>query len=359
MKILYGVQGTGNGHITRARAMAKALSDAKAQGTDIDVQFLVSGRPKVKLFDMEPFGDYWWREGLTFRSKKGRVVLTETVIKSRPMQLAQDIRELDVSSFDLVITDYEPITAWAGKLAGIKVIGLGHQYAFGQSIPQANATMIDKLVLQNFAPADLELGLHWHHFGAPILPPIAPVHPASNKRSGDFVLVYLPFESMTEITRLLKQFPTTRFVIYHPESEPKKIKNLEWRKPSRTSFPEALSACEGVICNAGFELASETLQLGKKILVKPMTKQVEQHSNALALETLGWGHSMTQLDAKAVAEWLESGSAVQVQYPDTAARVTDFILQGANTNDINNLVNTLWAETVLPEEFGQDSSIAA
>ena len=176
MKILYGVQGTGNGHITRARAMAKALSDAKARGADIDVQFLVSGRPRFKLFDMEPFGDYWWCEGLTFRSKKGRVVLTETLIKSRPMQLVQDIRELDVSPFDLIITDYEPITAWAGKLAGVKVIGLGHQYAFGQSIPQAKATMIDKRVLQNFAPADVELGLHWHHFGTPILPPIAPVH---------------------------------------------------------------------------------------------------------------------------------------------------------------------------------------
>ncbi len=53
MKILYGVQGTGNGHITRARAMANAL-----QERDVDVQFLVSGRPKVKLFDMEPFGAF-------------------------------------------------------------------------------------------------------------------------------------------------------------------------------------------------------------------------------------------------------------------------------------------------------------
>jgi len=44
---------------------------------DVDVQFLVSGRPKVKLFDMEPFGNYWWREGLTFHSRKGRLVLSE------------------------------------------------------------------------------------------------------------------------------------------------------------------------------------------------------------------------------------------------------------------------------------------
>ena len=36
MKLLYGVQGTGNGHIARARIMAAALS----QCSDIDVDFV-------------------------------------------------------------------------------------------------------------------------------------------------------------------------------------------------------------------------------------------------------------------------------------------------------------------------------
>lgn len=353
MKILYGVQGTGNGHITRARAMAHALKNK-----DVDIQFLVSGRPKFKLFDMEPFGDYWWREGLTFRAKKGRVVLTETVIKSKPMQLAQDIRDLDVNGFDLVITDYEPITAWAGRLAGIKVLGLGHQYAFSRQVPQAKTTMIDKLILQNFAPADIELGLHWHHFGNSILPPIAPIHHQSDHSSEPFVLVYLPFESMTEITQLFKKFPGTKFVIYHPDTRPRRIKNLDWRKPSRVHFPRDLAACKGVICNAGFELASETLQLGKKILVKPMTKQVEQHSNALALKTLGWGHCMAHLDAAVVSEWLERGSSVEIKYPDTASQVADFIEKGARTTDIDDLVKDLWAKTTLPGEYVDERRVA-
>ena len=38
MKLLYGVQGTGNGHIARARIMAAALS----QRSDIDVDFVFS-----------------------------------------------------------------------------------------------------------------------------------------------------------------------------------------------------------------------------------------------------------------------------------------------------------------------------
>ncbi|MEZ9793074.1 glycosyltransferase family protein, partial [Vibrio splendidus] len=43
MKILYGVQGTGNGHIARARAMAVAFRQQ-----NIDVDFLFSGRDQSK-----------------------------------------------------------------------------------------------------------------------------------------------------------------------------------------------------------------------------------------------------------------------------------------------------------------------
>lgn len=45
MKILYGVQGTGNGHIARARAMSKAF-----ESHDVQVDFLFSGRAPENTF---------------------------------------------------------------------------------------------------------------------------------------------------------------------------------------------------------------------------------------------------------------------------------------------------------------------
>ena len=51
MRLLYGVQGTGNGHIARARIMAAAL----AQRDDINVDFVFTGRPPEKYFDMENY----------------------------------------------------------------------------------------------------------------------------------------------------------------------------------------------------------------------------------------------------------------------------------------------------------------
>jgi hypothetical protein len=42
------------------------------------------------------------------------------------------------------------------------------------------------------------------------------------------------------------------------------------------------------ISNARFELASEVLQLGEKILAKSLNTQMEQIFNAAALEQLGY-----------------------------------------------------------------------
>mgnify|MGYP000683759836 CR=1 FL=1 len=53
MKILYGIQATGNGHISRSRVMAKYFAQA-----GIEVTYLISGREQSELFDMEIFGDY-------------------------------------------------------------------------------------------------------------------------------------------------------------------------------------------------------------------------------------------------------------------------------------------------------------
>ena len=59
MKICYGVQGTGNGHIARARIMAQAF----ALRDDVTVDFYFSGRDADAYFDMEVFGSIALSEG--------------------------------------------------------------------------------------------------------------------------------------------------------------------------------------------------------------------------------------------------------------------------------------------------------
>ena len=87
-------------------------------------------------------------------------------------QFKKDVFSLDVSLYDLIITDFEPITAWAAKLRNKPVIGIGHQYAFGPNTPLAGENCLAKWVKKNFAPAQSAIGLHWYPYQENVLPPI-------------------------------------------------------------------------------------------------------------------------------------------------------------------------------------------
>ena len=90
MKLLYGVQGTGNGHIARARIMATAL----AERDDISVDFVFTGRAPEKYFDMEVFGQYRTFTGLSFITKAGRVDKWATVREANVSRLVKDVKAL-------------------------------------------------------------------------------------------------------------------------------------------------------------------------------------------------------------------------------------------------------------------------
>ena len=338
MKIFYGVQGTGNGHITRARVMAKELY---AAGYEVDFQF--SGRAADKYFDMEIFNGYQCRQGLTFNTTKGEVSYLKTLLQARPIRFVQDVSALDLNTYDLVISDFEPITAWAAKKQKKPVIGIGHQYAFHHKIPKIGSAPIANQVMKFFAPTDVGIGLHWHHFGQPILPPIieTPQLPdIVNKRK---IIVYLPFEDQNEVINHLCPFENFEFHIYSPVTVTSKYPNIICKPLSRDGFQKDLYDSAGIISNAGFELASESLQLGKKILAKPLHAQMEQISNALALEQLGYGHTMFDIDVTTIENWLHNEHAVRVTYPNIARVIVQWIKEGMPKLD-RDFTEAVWEE---------------
>lgn len=346
MKIFYGVQGTGNGHITRARIMATELYAA-----GIDVTFLFTGRAKEHLFDMEIFKQFQWRQGLTFHTRNGQVKYIQTVLQASPLQFIKDVNKLDLSGYDLIISDFEPVTAWAAKRQRKTVLGIGHQYAFNHAIPIAGTDPFARRIMKYFAPVDIGIGLHWHHFDQPILPPIIetpdrPDHVQQNK-----VIVYLPFENQNSIIQLLAPFSEFEFHLYSPEQVVSKYDHISVHPLSREGFKKDLYNCAGIISNAGFELASESLQLGKKILVKPLHAQMEQISNARALQQLSYGHTVTTLHRQSVEKWLHDDRAVRITYPNVARQIVRWISEGMPLID-KSWTDHVWETvSVLPVKY--------
>jgi len=336
MKIFYGVQGTGNGHITRARVMAKELY---AAGMEVTFQF--TGRPADKFFDMDVFNGYQHREGLTFNTDKGQVNYLKTTLESSPIRFIRDIKALDLSDYDLVISDFEPVTAWAAKTQKKPVLGVGHQYAFDHNIPRTGSDPLADLVMKYFAPANNGIGLHWHHFDQPILPPIIETPEIPQSIQKNKVVVYLPFEDQQQIIKLLSPYKEYQFHIYSPVPVQSEYEHIICNPLSRDGFQRDLYNCAGIFSNAGFELASESLYLGKKILAKPLHAQMEQISNAAALKQLGYGRTMLDMDSKVIEEWLADNSAVQISYPNVAKIIIDWIRLGMPKMD-KNFTQSVW-----------------
>lgn len=339
MRILYGVQGTGNGHITRARMMAEAFNDKPVQ-----VDYIFSGKDG-EYFNMEPFGDYRVYSGLSFIAEEGKIKYLKTLRRNNLFKFYQDVKSLNVKDYDLVITDFEPISAWSAYLHKIPSIGISHQSAFRFKVPVAGSNPIANVVMKYFAPANEYLGLHWHHFDNTILPPMIKTDLELKATIKNKILVYLPFLPVDQYHALFSEFPEYRFVQYHPVQSADEFKNISINPLSRNGFLEDFRDCSGLVCSAGFGACSEAIHYGKKLMVVPLQGQMEQLSNAAALQQLGFGAVMKILNQQGVSDWLSSAQPKRRIFPDVAEEIVNWIINN-NEKSLQQLTTETWAKVV-------------
>ncbi|TQV72996.1 glycosyl transferase [Aliikangiella marina] len=350
MKILYAVQGTGNGHITRARIMAKAL-----RSLNVDVDWVFTGRPKDELFDMQDFGDFRVFSGLTYAIKHGKIQYVQTAFKNNLFKFLRDVFRFDFTGYDLVINDFEPVIAWAAKRAKVKTIGLSHQMAFQKDIPMAGENILAKFVLRHFAPVDLPIGLHWSDFGQHLLPPIIDDAPERKALSLRDVLVYCPFSTKEELIDWFAPFGNYRFHVFHGCDDDSGYKHINLYPFSRSHFQEKQSHCAGVITSAGFELPSEALQVGQKLLIKPLGGQMEQTSNALALDKIKRATIIDKYTNRTLEQWLQEPPRPAIQYPNVALEVAKWLVN-SERESLESLSKKLWEQTKTLTNFQTEDS---
>ena len=347
MRILYGVQGTGNGHLTRARTLTPALRKA-----GIEIDFLFSGRKREDYFDMEAFGDFDCRRGLTFKVRNGEIDTLQTLLANNAPRLVADIHSLDLSAYDLVLSDFEPVTAWAARLQSKTCISLSHQCAFDFAVPKVRGYFPSRLLMKYFAPANIRLGFHYYHFNQPILPPLIR-YQTSNEFRLDKILVYMGFEELEDVIRFLKPFKDYEFVIFAKVDSRQNHGHISVNPISQTEFHEHLKDAGGVISNAGFALSSECLAMGKKLLVKPLSGQFEQLSNGLALQSLERATVTAELDQNILMDWLLLGPHKAIPYPDIAPAVAKWLIHDSEHN-IQKLSQSIWNDVNFPYDYDDD-----
>ncbi|WP_316929985.1 glycosyltransferase family protein [Maribacter sp. Hel_I_7] len=152
MKVLYAIQGTGNGHLSRARDVIPALLKH-----NISLDLLVSGiQADIKL----PYPIKYQLKGLSFIfGKKGGVDIWKTYYKANSMRLQKEIKSIPIENYDLIINDFEPVTAWACKLKNKPCYSFSHQAAVlsTQAPKPKKKDKMGKWILNNYAPLLINL----------------------------------------------------------------------------------------------------------------------------------------------------------------------------------------------------------
>ena len=328
MKVLYAIQGTGNGHLSRARSIIPILLN---KGIDLDI--LVSGtQADVHI----PYPVKYRLQGLSFIfGKSGGVSMWRTYLRTNSIRLQREIRELPVSHYDLVINDFEPVSAWACKLKNIPCVSFSHQVAvLSSKAPQPGKNdLLGRLILRKYAPCSNRYGLHFKNYEEDIFTPVIREEIRALKPSDNgHYTVYLPAYEDERIIRVLSGIPGATWDIFSKHNKRALIRdNIRIQPIDNDAFIKSMASCTGVLCGAGFETPAEALFLGKKLAVIPMKSQYEQQCNAEALKEMGVPviRSLKNKHREKIQTWIQGTDRIPVDYPDITEQIIDKILKDA------------------------------
>lgn len=320
MRILYGINGTGNGHIVKSINIIKEL---KKNYPEVDIDILISGtNHQIDI----PFNVKYKFHGLSFEyNKNGSIDYLKTAINLNPIKLIKNLR-LDVKSYDKVITDFEPISAWACKLSKKECIGISHQYSFlSTKTPRPkNKSIIGEFVLNKLAPVSFPIGLHFNTYDNFILHPVVGSEiKVKNQELKNHYTVYLPSYSVDNILKELVKYKNTNFEVFTKTDVEKKYKNINIYKNSQLKFKSSLFSCKGIITSSGFETPSEALILGKKIISIPIKGQYEQLCNASALSEMG---VFICDDLSKISEFINKDNFIDYKWEDPIPNIIKSIM---------------------------------
>lgn len=330
MKVLYAIQGTGNGHLCRAMDVVPCLQEIA------EVDILLSGtQADIRL----PFDVKFRYKGLSFIfGKSGGVDLWKTFVNSRFRSFIKEINACPVNEYDLVINDFEPVSAWACNLKDVACISLSHQAAaiHNQAPKPEEVDRVGKFILEHYAPSTKSYGFHFKsyspNFYTPVIRKQVRDQVVSNK--GHYT-VYLPSYDDHLLINYLARFPEVQWDVYSKHNKGVIIDgNVKVQPIDNENFIKSMASCEGMLCGAGFETPAEALFLKKKLLVIPMKNQYEQHLNAAALEQLGVPvvKNIKPENDSRVREWINTKQIVEVNYENQIKEIVDKIMNDYKTN---------------------------
>ncbi len=319
-KIIYGVAGEGFGHSSRSHLIGQRLIDAGH-----NVMFV--GSKKSLLYLKQYFGppkaDVREIFGLSFAYVNGRIDKSET-LKRNLLNLPEG-NKLNDALFknyfepfgpDLVISDFEPFSAWWAWRNRVPFISIDHEHVLtlcelehqtknwfsritASVVTECHYVGAVAYIVINFFDAPLRID------SAVLAPPVVrPIVQGLQASRGEHLLIYSTSGKGVEgLQATLGKFSGQKFCLYGFKKSGE-YNNCVFKERSTEGFLADLAGARGVIASAGFSLLSECMHLKKPMCLLPVAGQYEQIINAHYIEKLGLGVSAEKLDEDVLGRFL-------------------------------------------------------
>jgi len=293
MRILYGAFSQGNGHLSKASVLVPLL---EARGHEVRV--ITSGPPPTACYSFN-----WHRHfpGIAYVAKNGRtdyMASFQQWTRRLPLlfkgvwairALAREFRP------DLVISDFEPMTASPLAEPGCEVISISRQVTLlDPDVPMPPEGGFDRKMTRSVvrvftAGADRKYGYHYEPASFRCVPPLIRAEAKQARPElGEHVLLYsgLPsFQPDPEEVAAWARKNRQRVIAYGfaPDICPQEERYFAFRQPNKQQFLEDMATSRGVITTAGLSTPIEAFLLRKPLVVVPIPRQWEQTVNAYQL----------------------------------------------------------------------------
>jgi uncharacterized protein (TIGR00661 family) len=327
--ILYSIQCTGNGHLTRSKQVIQTLLNNYSDRIGkLDV--CLSGEfSQVSTEDLNVQFKY---KGLGLDTSNGGLSIWNTIKNTNFRKFFRAVNDMDLKDYDIIISDFEPVTCWAAMLRGRKVLGVGNHYKFLSNrnfLNNINPNFFsNKMVVRSVCPVNRYIAFDYLKEGPNEFFPI--IRDSIRKvdlKQDDFYIVYLSSIDIDKQIKFFNLFPNEKFYIYHNKIEKAyDYENCNLRPIDKVQFTEKLIRCKGVICHTGFQTTSECLYLGKKMVVIPIKKQIEQIYNTNILKKMGV-LAADNLEIPIFNKFFENDYSVKLNYQDEMGIVCEEILK--------------------------------
>lgn len=305
MKILWGIQATGNGHIRRSLNLIKKL---RSLGHNVDI--ITSGRNSNININTK-----WNFRGITLQYKNGEINWLRTILKIKPLKLFRDAKSIP-NEYDLVISDFEPVSTIFAKMRNVKSISISNQ----NSIVMGNGGFnLHKLFIGVFAKCEYLIGYDYTE-SENIFLPLCEIEKTGIDKN--IIVVYLPYFNQTKVTNTLSKV-NNKFILYTSENLPS-LPNIQVKKISE-QFTIDIASSYGVITHSGFSTTSETLVLGKKLWSIPVKGQYEQMINSMKLKSMGVFTG--DFNSENLIDWIKNWKPIRYDWRDRSDDVIKKILE--------------------------------